>query len=225
MYHIYKRVSPTDDAADEDGTGHVPCHPSRRKTLLVVKDMVLAFLALLGLILTIFNIYDHHNRSIKSTNVTGYATPRQSCYCGESTTEARARGCKYDSLCASWLPDHCRDAELTAEFERSGDGPDGSWLYWADKNHTMPLTVEQVGELANDPTATFHMSGQWHVTHCFFLWRLEHRSRYTRNLFVEGRYDTEKHIVHCLHVVHHPQKGTRAGVSLDGDATGVLKRI
>lgn len=211
--------------ADEDDSGRLHHPPSRKKILLVVKDLVLAILALLGVILTISSIYYHRNTGAKSTNVSGYATPRESCYCGESTTEARARGCKYDSLCAAWLPDHCRDAELTAEFERSGDGPDGKWLYWADRNHTMPLTVEQVAELGNDPTATFHMSGQWHVTHCFYLWRLEHRSRFTRHLFVEGRSDTEKHILHCQHVVHHPKKGVVAGVTLDADATSLAERI
>lgn len=48
------------------------------------------------------------------------------CYCGTSSTEAKSMGCKYDSLAAAWLPEHCRDDELTAEFDRSGDGPNGT---------------------------------------------------------------------------------------------------
>lgn len=130
--------------------------------------------------------------------------------------EARQRGCKYDSLCAAWLPDHCRDDELTAEFERLGDGPNGTWLYWADAKHTIPLTVEEVAELGDDPGATFHMSGQWHVNHCFMFWRLEHRSRFNGKT-IEGRSDTEKHIFHCQEVILHPEVGVVSGVTLDAD--------
>lgn len=161
-----------------------------------------------------------HSEEPDTIEIAGYAVPRRSCYCGESTDEARERGCKYDALCAAWLPEHCRDDELTDEFENSGDGPDGKWLYWADAKHTVPLTVEQVAELGNDPNATFHMSGQWHVTHCFFFWRLEHRSRFSGK-FIEGRSDSEKHIHHCRKVIQNPQNGVVAGVTLNADIGGV----
>ena len=39
------------------------------------------------------------------------------CYCGESTAEAIALGCKYDSMAQGWLPDHCRDDELVSHTE------------------------------------------------------------------------------------------------------------
>lgn len=184
----------------------------------MLKDIVLVALALLGFIALIFNVQSRRgHESLIATG--GSETARKSCYCGESTKEARDRGCKYDSLCAAWLPEHCRNDELTAEFETLGDGADGNWLYWADKNHTILLTVDEVAELGNDPNATFHMSSQWHITHCFYLWRLEHRTRFNGK-FVEARSDSEEHILHCLHVVQNPQFGVVAGVTLDADYTG-----
>lgn len=216
----HSRINSTDsEAFQADGIPPRPNIRGRRKALTAAKDIVLASLALVGLIVGTFGMLHRHqhDEKISQDAATGHGLARESCYCGNSTAEARQRGCKYYSLSAAWLPDHCRDDELTAEFERLGDGPDGNWLYWADKNHTQPLTIEQVAELGDDPSATFHMSGKWHVTHCFFLWRLEHRSRFNGK-FVEGRFDSEKHILHCMKVAgQHLQIGTMSGVSLDAD--------
>ncbi|KAI1336265.1 hypothetical protein F5Y15DRAFT_209274 [Xylariaceae sp. FL0016] len=214
MHHTYESVS----TADSDAALDVPSSPNRkRKTVLLIKDIVLMALGLLGLVSLTFNIASHL-QNVAASEAAGYVIPRRSCYCGETTTEARQRGCKYDSLAAAWLPDHCRDDELTAEFEQSGDGPDGRWLYWADKQHTKPLTLEQIAEMGNDANATFHMSGQWHVVHCFFFWRKEHRSRFNGK-FVEGRFDGEEHILHCQRMVLAPPMYTKSGVTLDADSS------
>ncbi len=203
------------DVSGDDETLSSSPPSTRRRTFLLVKDMVLTFLALLGLIVLVSNaVYPRHDGVPKG--IVGYAIPRKPCYCGESVAEARSRGCKYDSLCAAWLPDHCRDDELTAEFETTGDGPDGNWLYYADKNHTKLLTMEQVAELADDPLGRFHMSPQWHVIHCFFFWRLEHRAR-LNGKFVEARSDNERHIIHCQKIINDPGPGSVSGVALDAD--------
>jgi hypothetical protein len=62
--------------------------------------------------------------------------------CGNSTTEATALGCKYDTLASAWLPEPCRDDELTAEFDRAGPG--GSWKYYSDENLTTELTLAEL---------------------------------------------------------------------------------
>lgn len=51
------------------------------------------------------------------------------CSCGKSVAEAIANGCKYDLLASAWLPEQCRDDELTAEFNKAGPGPNGEWTY------------------------------------------------------------------------------------------------
>ncbi|TVY89304.1 hypothetical protein LAWI1_G005780, partial [Lachnellula willkommii] len=68
-------------------------------------------------------------------------SPRRSCACGSSTAEAIALGCVYDSLSPAWMQPYCQDAALTAEFETLGDGPNGTWKYYADRNHTQELSM------------------------------------------------------------------------------------
>jgi hypothetical protein len=95
-------------------------------------------------------------------------------------------GCKNDSLAAAWLPEHCRDDELTEEFDHSGDGPSGTvgsntfsllhinslhgaqWLYWKDTRHTIPITPEEIRWVDDTPGARFHMDYSWHEVHCLF---------------------------------------------------------
>lgn len=140
--------------------------------------------------------------------------PAQGCYCGTNSKEALAMGCKYDSLAAAWLPEHCRDDELTEEFDHSGDGPNGTvsstsnfptiinslsftqWLYWKDTHHTIPLAPEDVQWLGDIPDARFHMDYSWHEVHCLFYWRKEHRFRYNGKT-LDPRSDSEEHIKHC----------------------------
>ncbi|OCL04908.1 hypothetical protein AOQ84DRAFT_323709 [Glonium stellatum] len=119
-----------------------------------------------------------------------------SCACGNNAEEAIAMGCKFDILATAWLPDHCRDEALTEEFNHAGPGPDGEWPYFLDINGSIPLTVEEVSLL---PKGTFWYGVyNWHVRHCFFYWRKQYRARYQHNI-VEGKYDSEFHIMHCLH--------------------------
>jgi hypothetical protein len=90
---------------------------------------------------------------------------RPSCRCGATLEEAIANGCSYDSHALSWLPLHCQDQELLAEWERSGPGLDGQWEYWADRNGTIPMTVEEVAALGGKPIGEgwFWMTQAWHV--------------------------------------------------------------
>ncbi|OQE26035.1 hypothetical protein PENFLA_c007G08929 [Penicillium flavigenum] len=69
------------------------------------------------------------------------------CDCGRNVEEALSKHCVYDSLATAWLPPHCRDDELTAEFDQSGPSPDGSWPYYADANGTIPIEKAEVALL------------------------------------------------------------------------------
>ncbi|KAK5655854.1 hypothetical protein OQA88_5393 [Cercophora sp. LCS_1] len=214
MHHSYKRIDPTDGETggpvEDEIKPPLKTRKTRRDVLLVVKDMTLTTLAILGLLAIIYSTQQSQR---------GIGTLRKSCNCGNSVAEARARGCKYDSLGTAWLPDHCRDDELTAEFERSGDGPDGRWLYFADPRLTKPLKLEEVADLGDVPNATFHVGVGWHTAHCFFSWRFEHRARQNGKV-VQGRVDNEMHIHHCRDVIlHHAGQGVEAGVSLNADVS------
>lgn len=172
-------------------------------------------LLLLGFIITItLGTVVHH------TNTAAPAIPKRvSCSCGKSLAEAIEMGCKYDTLAACWLPDVCRDDELSAEFDKSGTNPNGSWTYYADKNRTRELTLEEVSMLPGT-TGCFWASQRWHVLHCSFYWRKLWRQRET-GVKMEEHYDSIGHIAHCekLFLSHDNLEGivTAAAVGVDGD--------
>lgn len=90
--------------------------------LRIMKFSLVAFLSVWGFI----NIFMTIVRQVPFLNGDSLSSGPQGCYCGTSSAEAKSMGCKYDSLAAAWLPEHCRDDELTAEFDHSGDGPNGT---------------------------------------------------------------------------------------------------
>lgn len=186
-----------------------------RTLIVLLKDIILLSLALP----TALTLFRTGNSSIISTTIsTSNSAPPTSCDCGANTTQALSLNCKYDSLAAAWLPPHCRDDALTAEFERSGDGPNGEWQYWADTKHTQLLTLDEVAALADQPGAKFHMSNHWHAVHCIFYWRKEHRASLSGgHKIVEPRSDNEGHIKHCGDIFLKGAYGTVAGVSLNTD--------
>lgn len=139
-----------------------------------------------------------------------------SCNCGNPTDEAVALGCKYDSLAAVWLPEHCRDEELTAEIERSGPGVDGKWTYWTDSTHTKEISIEEIAKMGGSQEFLLHMSGHWHVIHCIFYRRKEHRAQIDRKM-VEPRFNREEHVKHCGKIFLDPGNDTMAGVALNNN--------
>lgn len=122
-------------------------------------------------------------------------------------------GCKYDSLAAAWLPAHCRDDEVTEDFEKAGPGPNGSWTYWADKEHTQELTLYEVSLYADRQPELFHTSLEWHRKHCIWSWLKEHRSKFN-GIIYDPRSDTEAHIRHCGKMLLEDSNGTTSGVAL-----------
>lgn len=126
-------------------------------------------------------------------------------------------GCKYDSLASAWLPTHCRDEQLTAEFERSGDGDNGQWRYFLDQNMTQEISLTELAERGDDRHFRFYSTYQWHVMHCFFYWRKQYRALES-GVVVEHRYNTEDHISHCGSIfLDRVAKVVMAGVVLDSD--------
>jgi len=166
--------------------------PKIASALRIMKYSLVALLSVWGFI----SIFMTMLRQVPVFNGYPFSPARHGCYCGTSSTEAKSMGCKYDSLAAAWLPERCRDDELTAEFDRSGDGPNGTWLYWRDTHHTIPITPEEIQYLGDTPGARFHMDYSWHEVHCLFYWRKEHRFRFNGKI-LDPRSDSEEHIKHC----------------------------
>lgn len=105
-------------------------------------------------------------------------------------------GCTFDLLSLSWLPARCRDDELTDEFAHAGPGLHGQWELWADRNASIPMSVEEVGMLAFQDHGYVYSRRGFHVAHCSFYWRKAFRM-WAIGLTTEGRYSREQHIEHC----------------------------
>ncbi|KAH9900071.1 hypothetical protein F4778DRAFT_154258 [Xylariomycetidae sp. FL2044] len=150
-----------------------------------------------------------------------------SCSCGGTTVaEARRRGCIFTPLAIAWLPPHCVDVDLAAEFDRQGPGPDGAWDYWSDVNQTRRLSREEVGMLADKDGGVFYATQDWHVVHCVYTWMKHYRSRWT-GVTIERRSNGLDHIGHCKEVLK--IRGdlqdirTVAGIALDADDPGTTE--
>jgi hypothetical protein len=88
--------------------------------LSILKSLLIFSLAFWGF----FNIVQKFPEAYRNhfDMISAHDHQLQGCVCGETVAEAISLGCKFDSLSMAWLPDHCRDDELTAEFETTGKG-------------------------------------------------------------------------------------------------------
>ena len=77
--------------------------PSRLWTACYIsRRIIITLLAIRGLLSSFYQLSHGMFRRV----------PNHSCSCGNSTTEARALGCRYDSAALAWLSAHCRDDPL-----------------------------------------------------------------------------------------------------------------
>lgn len=148
-----------------------------------------------------------------------------SCNCGDTITEALTNNCRYDSFAAAWLPPACRNDELIDKFERAGPNSDGSWDYYADKNKTQLLSLDQVSRLP-ETGSHFFTTHHWHLVHCMYYWKKMFLSTKTGTV-VENRYNNLAHLEHCemMFLKRDPLDiiVTEAGVSLHSDVLVVSK--
>ncbi|MCJ1363531.1 hypothetical protein MMC16_002638 [Acarospora aff. strigata] len=133
---------------------------------------------------------------------TSHVSERTSCSCGNSIEEAKSLDCEYDTLASAWLPPACRDEELTAEFDRAGPEPDGSWVYYTDLSKSGTYSIDEVAALADRPIY-YYNTKEWHVAHCTYNWRKAVRAHFT-GVTLELRADTEDHVKHCEAMIKNP---------------------
>jgi hypothetical protein len=180
--------------------------------LYILKELVVYSFAIWGFFDVVRELV--MNRHVQVHEIALQTGSRPGCDCGNSIAEAISLGCKFDSLSMAWLPEICRDDELTTEFDTAGDGPNGTWLYFANTEHTIEVDVATVAAMGDDPSARAHMGKTWHMVHCLFYWRKQFRARFNGKI-VEPRSDTEVHIKHCGMVFQDPGYGTISGVALN----------
>jgi hypothetical protein len=187
-----------------------------RRLMYFAFRLLLVTLVVIGLMRLSYDIWDHFS---------GHK-PTRSCSCGSSVDEALSLGCRFDPIAAAWLPEHCRDDELIEDFDRSGDGPNGSWIYYTDFDKTGTMTIEEVGRLA-DVGGNFFTTLEWHIKHCSYNWKKLFRSRET-GVIIENRSNTFGHVDHCEKMFLMPgglhEVLTGSGVALNADQLPVPKK-
>jgi hypothetical protein len=129
------------------------------------------------------------------------------CWCGTQNEEAVAMGCIYDHIAVDWLPSHCHDADLVAEFDTSGPGTNGTWPYYRvesqgilGRNFTpieghLETTIDTLAQRGENYWATT----EWHVAHCLFTWRKQMKflSQDMKGHLMEPWNAKEAHAKHC----------------------------
>lgn len=110
--------------------------------------------------------------------------------CGQSSREAKDRGCHFDVLSFCWVPDQCFDRDLTEKFRKAGP-----WVFYTDQNKTASITEEQFGS----DTQHVFLTNRLHKTHCAYNILRFHKA------LTEGRMvhreDVLTHTQHCTNVL------------------------
>ncbi|KAF7882884.1 hypothetical protein EAF00_011373 [Botryotinia globosa] len=110
--------------------------------------------------------------------------------CGNSSSEALARGCHFDVLSFCWVPDECIDRDLTEKFRKAGP-----WIFYTDQNKTTSVTEEQFGS----DMQHVYLTNKLHKTHCAYNILRFHKA------LTEGRMvhkeDVLTHTEHCSQVL------------------------
>lgn len=125
-------------------------------------------------------------------------TPTSESPCGNTTAEARARGCEFDLLSYSWLPQKCLDRETSAEFRdwvMSSDRRHGSWPFFTDEKLTNPVPDEDALSERTMPVFTW-TTWEEHLGHCVFLGRRIQRS-ISGGFGVDPHQGNYEHTAHC----------------------------
>jgi hypothetical protein len=97
--------------------------------------------------------------------------------CGNSTAEAKAKGCHFDLLAYSWTPDECYDPVTDAEFFEWITRPErvlGPFPFFYHYNATQK--VKNAEELGNAPNTRIYTTREEHLAHCAHFLRRIHRS-------------------------------------------------
>lgn len=106
--------------------------------------------------------------------------------CGNTTTEAKSKGCQYDILSNHWVPGVCMDQAAIVEYQ-----VDGSWYGYTDEGRTQRLSIDTMSQ-----KNFYYTSERDHILHCAMLRRKQWRA------FVGGRTKLDSLIIYEEHTMH-----------------------
>ncbi|KAK4240929.1 hypothetical protein C8A03DRAFT_30896 [Achaetomium macrosporum] len=128
--------------------------------------------------------------------------------CGLSRAEALAKGCRLDVMADAWLPSPCFNETAAAmAFSRqtilSNLTGAGIFDWYADANHTAPVSLEDLAALDSLRAFTWQV---YHLAHCIYSWQTMVRAlnrvmRGEKGVYVHSKLLDEDHVHHCAMVL------------------------
>ncbi|KAK4631266.1 hypothetical protein CLAFUW4_03598 [Fulvia fulva] len=113
--------------------------------------------------------------------------------CGNSSTEARAKNCKFDIMLTMWVPADCLDKDDTDLMEDYLEKHNFlNRMYWDDRL-THKATEKEIRKGDHD---YMYIENEFHWTHCQYLWQRQMGSWIDRRPVIRGIWAKE-HTKHC----------------------------
>lgn len=152
--------------------GHDRAGRSVITTVILTVVMTITTIAVLSFL---FNKYHH-------------APPYESPWCGETSEEARANGCRFEPMMRGWIPNECYTPDPADEYSPFTDR---QWYY--DYNLTIPMEPEVLigGDDVTAYTKTFHDE------HCLYAWRKLALAVERRLPLIDSKAADLHHSTHC----------------------------
>ena len=154
--------------------------------ILAITALVLATVSLASSSKTYKHEHQHHSQASDDSTLSTDTSTWLSC--GSTSTEARARGCRFDVMMSAWLHERCYDAELmeqTLSVER--------FTWFEDLAMTLPVP-ESVVRLGNHHR--LYTRPDFHYKHCAYVWLRQMRAWRGQAAIDDNSWGFE-HTVHC----------------------------
>jgi len=116
-------------------------------------------------------------------------------HCGSTIAEAKALGCEFDLLGASWTPPACIDYELVDEFKNLKP-----WKYYADQKGTIEVLQSDLEKRPAGEEGAFYATLEYHQFHCGYEWKKMHRAL-AAGKPLESDLSDYHHTAHCVEKV------------------------
>ena len=187
------------DSGEEVEASQLPlpsqAHRFHRSPTLAIFSFFILLLATSSIFTATFvNIKHHADRhTFRPLNASDLGNPTDSFSswidCGGTPSQARKRGCVFDLMLSTWIPESCYDDEMMNSYLIKGNH-----TYYYDEDFLRVLPEEKARRGQYDYLWT---DGEFHYRHCVYLLDMQLRSYKTGRPVVVGIYALE-HTQHCV---------------------------
>jgi hypothetical protein len=129
-----------------------------------------------------------HDHSVAYNNDQG----QQWKDCGNTSSEARSKNCRFDVMLTSWIHNDCFDSELMESYLFKHD-----YTWYMDRELTVPFPDEAMR--LGDHYRVF-VDREFHFVHCAYMWEMQIRAYWAGKAKVYGIWE-DGHTKHCANIL------------------------